>query len=149
MKELQTLLDANPCQSHIGIAHTRWATHGVPDEANAHPHISGDRVVIVHNGIIENYKTLKAQQLKSGFTFESETDTEVIAHQIMLHLRSEGDLLQAVSLACRDLKGAYALAVLDSEDPTRLIAARKGSPLVLGIGEDGNYVSSDAQQLHR
>ena len=147
VKELQTLLDANPCQSHIGIAHTRWATHGVPDEANAHPHISGDRVVIVHNGIIENYKTLKAQQLKSGFTFESETDTEVIAHQIMLHLRSEGDLLQAVSLACRDLKGAYALAVLDSEDPTRLIAARKGSPLVLGIGEDGNYVSSDAQAI--
>ncbi len=145
--ELEAALAADPRASRIGIAHTRWATHGVPDEANAHPHVSGDRVVIVHNGIIENHEALKAQQTERGFEFASETDTEVIAHQIMSYLGERGDLLQAVAAACRDLHGAYALGVLDSRDPERFIAARNGSPLVIGIGAHGNYISSDVRAL--
>ena len=147
VKELRAALEANPCQSQIGIAHTRWATHGAPDESNAHPHISSNRVVVVHNGIIENYKVLKEEQIKHGFVFESETDTEVIAHQIMFYLQQSDDLLSAVSSACRDLEGAYALAVLDSHNPSGLVAARQGSPLVLGIGQDGHYISSDVQAV--
>ena len=147
VSELETALNANPQKSHIGIAHTRWATHGVPDEANAHPHISNDRVIVVHNGIIENYEDLKSQQSSLGFEFLSETDTEVIAHQIMLHLNEKGDLLTSVAAACRDLEGSYALAVLDKQDPERFIAARNGSPLIIGISADGNYISSDIQAL--
>ncbi len=145
--ELENTLKADPRKSRIGVAHTRWATHGVPDEANAHPHISGNRVIVVHNGIIENYEELKARQTERGFTFASETDTEVIAHQIMLYLDEKGDLLQAVSATCRDLQGAYALGVLDSRDPERFIASRNGSPLIIGIGTGGNYISSDIQAL--
>ncbi len=145
--ELAAALAADPRESRIGVAHTRWATHGVPDETNAHPHISGARVIIVHNGIIENYEELKAQQIERGFEFASETDTEVIAHQIMSYLDEKDDLLQAVAAACRDLRGAYALGVLDSRDPERFIAARNGSPLIIGGGANGNYISSDIQAL--
>ena len=145
--ELEAALTAEPHESHIGVAHTRWATHGVPDESNAHPHISGDRVIVVHNGIIENYEVLKAQQIERGFEFTSETDTEVIAHQIMFYLDDERDLLQAVAAACRDLQGAYALGVLDSRNPDRFVAARNGSPLIIGVGKNGNYISSDVQAL--
>ena len=144
---LQAELEANPVDGHIGVAHTRWATHGVPDEANAHPHISSDRIVVVHNGIVENYQQLKEEQMKQGFVFESETDTEVIAHQIVLHLADTGDVLKAVAATCNDLKGAYALGVMDKESPSRFIAARNGSPLVIGLGENGNYISSDTQAL--
>ena len=145
--ELEATLNAAPCVSHIGVAHTRWATHGVPSETNAHPHISNNRVIVVHNGIIENHEPLKAHQIKQGFNFQSETDTEVIAHQIMYYLDEKKDLLSAVSAACRDLEGTYALGVLDKRDPLRFIAARNGSPLVLGVGDNGNYISSDTQAL--
>lgn len=147
--DLESALDADPRTSHIGVAHTRWATHGVPGEANAHPHISNDRVIVVHNGIIENYETLKTQQARNGFSFFSETDTEVIAHQIMYYLDEKEDLLTAVFAACRDLEGTYALGVLDKCEPGRVIAARRGSPLVIGAGNEGNYVSSDLQALIR
>ena len=145
--ELAVALDADPQESHIGVAHTRWATHGAPDESNAHPHVSGGRVVVVHNGIIENHEELKKRQTEQGFDFSSETDTEVIAHQIMLYLDKNDDLLQAVAAACRDLRGTYALGVLDGRDPERFIAARNGSPLIIGVGTHGNYVSSDVQAL--
>ena len=146
--ELEAALVAHPYQSHIGIAHTRWATHGAPDEANAHPHISENRVVVVHNGIIENYRELKARQIELGFEFTSDTDTEVIAHQIMHHFgNGAGDLLHAVAAACNDLHGAYALGVLDKHDPDCLVATRSGSPLIVGIGTNGNYISSDIQAM--
>ena len=141
--ELQTALAQHPCGGPVGIAHTRWATHGVPDEMNAHPHISSNRIVVVHNGIIENYQQLKVAQVQAGFVFDSETDTEVIAHQIMLSLRQTNNLIEAVAVACRALEGAYALAVLDRQAPDCLVAARNGSPLAIGIGEHGHYVASD------
>ncbi len=145
--DLSAALKAEPRSGNIGIAHTRWATHGAPDEANAHPHISNDRVVVVHNGIIENYEMLKQQQLAAGFSFESETDTEVIAHQIMLRLNKGGDLLTAVRDTLSELEGAYALSVLDAEHPESIVLARKGSPLIIGIGDDGNYAASDIQAM--
>lgn len=145
--DLSAALKAEPRSGNIGIAHTRWATHGAPDEANAHPHISNDRVVIVHNGIIENYEMLKQQQLAAGFSFESETDTEVIAHQIMLHLHKGSDLLTAVRDTLNELEGAYALSVLDAEHPESIVLARKGSPLIIGIGDDGNCAASDIQAM--
>jgi len=145
--ELQSALDADPCTGNAGVAHTRWATHGAPDEANAHPHISG-RIVIVHNGIIENYEALKKIQAERGFDFTSETDTEVIAHQIMWHLSRGGDLLRAVSLALKDLKGTYALGVIDVEQPGHIVLVRNGSPLVIGAGADGgHYAASDVHAL--
>jgi len=145
--ELQSALDADPCAGNAGVAHTRWATHGAPDEANAHPHISG-RIVIVHNGIIENYEALKKTQTERGFDFTSETDTEVIAHQIMWHLSRGGDLLRAVSLALKDLKGTYALGVIDVEQPGHIVLVRNGSPLVIGAGADGgHYAASDVHAL--
>lgn len=145
--ELHAAVDGSRCAGKVGIAHTRWATHGAPDEANAHPHISNDRVVIVHNGIIENFEALKRRQIAAGFSFESETDTEVIAHQIMFHLNRGGDLLTAVRDALHELEGAYALSVLDAEQPGAIVLARKGSPLVIGVGGDGNYAASDIQAL--
>lgn len=147
VSELRAALKKHPHCGHIGIAHTRWATHGVADEINAHPHISSNRVVVVHNGIIENYRQLKAVQLREGFTFDSETDTEVIAHQVMLSLRQTDHLLEAVAMACRTLEGAYALGVLDKQSPDCLVAARNGSPLVIGVDDNGNYISSDVHAL--
>lgn len=147
VSELKAVLQQEPCTGNIGMAHTRWATHGVPDEINAHPHISKNRVVIAHNGIIENYESLKQQQTKAGFTLESETDSEVIAHQIMIHLEQSNDILQAVRDAMADLTGSYALSVIDSQNPDKIILARKGSPLIIGAGQDGNYAASDIQAL--
>ena len=145
--ELQVAVDKQKLSGRIGIAHTRWATHGIPAQDNAHPHISGGRVVIVHNGIIENYETLKQQQAQLGFNFSSATDSEVVAHQIMYYLQQSYPLLEAVAHATRDLQGAYALGVLDRENPDRIIAARQASPLVIGIGSMGCYVASDAIAL--
>ena len=147
VSKLQELLVSKPCHSNIGIAHTRWATHGAPDKANAHPHISDNRIAIVHNGIIENYETLKKVQKSAGFEFGSETDTEVIAHQIIFYLRQNDDLLDAISKTINDLEGAYSLAVLDAQNPKRIILVREGSPLVIGIGENANYAASDIQAL--
>jgi len=129
-----------------GIAHTRWATHGVPSERNAHPHISGG-LAVVHNGIIENFEALRRELEELGYAFTSETDTETIAHLIQEQLKTAPDLLTAVRLAAGRLQGAYAIAVLRESDPGTLIVAREGSPLLLGLGEDGNYAASDASAL--
>jgi len=132
---------------NIGIAHTRWATHGEPSSLNAHPHISKNTVSVVHNGIIENYIELKNIQLKQGYKFESETDTEVIAHAIDKELNSNTPLIKSVQKAVSNLKGSYGLGIISSKHPDQIIAARKGSPLVIGIGEDGNYIASDQTAL--
>lgn len=149
VRELSKALDKFALAGELGIAHTRWATHGAPAENNAHPHICNNRVAIVHNGIIENFETLKAQQTAQGFNFTSDTDTEVIAHQIVFYLDQDNDFFTAVSRAAADLKGAYALGAIDKNDPQKLIAARNGSPLVIGKGENENFIASDVQALIR
>ncbi|WP_298233996.1 glutamine--fructose-6-phosphate transaminase (isomerizing) [uncultured Azohydromonas sp.] len=128
-----------------GIAHTRWATHGAPAEHNAHPHFSGDRVALVHNGIIENHEELRAELQGRGYAFASQTDTEVIAH-LVSHLY-EGDLFEAVQRATQRLRGAYAIAVFCRDEPQRVVGARQGSPLVLGVGQGENFLASDAMAL--
>ncbi|MDQ2694187.1 MAG: glutamine--fructose-6-phosphate transaminase (isomerizing) [Pseudomonadota bacterium] len=147
VKALEALLDTAPSVGALGIAHTRWATHGEPSERNAHPHVSGDAVAVVHNGIIENYKALREQLQAEGYRFESETDTEVVAHLIDHYLRREGDLLAAVRLAVAKLTGAYSLGVISRREPGRLVAAREGSPLVLGIGIGEHFIASDVFAL--
>ncbi|MFZ2269426.1 MAG: glutamine--fructose-6-phosphate transaminase (isomerizing) [Azonexus sp.] len=129
-----------------GIAHTRWATHGVPCEKNAHPHVSGS-IAVVHNGIIENYETLRRELTALGYEFTSDTDTESIAHLIQACLQGEPDLFKAVQIACRRLVGAFAIAVIDQNQPGKVIVAREGSPLLLGVSETGNYAASDASAL--
>ncbi len=131
--------------SHLGIAHTRWATHGVPSERNAHPHVS-ESLAVVHNGIIENYAELRAALMAEGYVFTSDTDTEVIAHLIQQIRKTTPDLFAAVQLATARLTGAYAIAVL-TEGEDRIIVARHGAPLLLGVGEDGHYAASDAAAL--
>jgi glucosamine--fructose-6-phosphate aminotransferase (isomerizing) len=131
-----------------GIAHTRWATHGVPNEKNAHPHICRKTVAVVHNGIIENHEQLRAEQKKKGFEFTSQTDTEVIVHQIYGYHVDQGlDLLAAVQRAVADFKGAYALGVVSIREPGRLVVARLGSPLVIGIGVGEHFIASDVAAL--
>ncbi|MBK7416040.1 MAG: glutamine--fructose-6-phosphate transaminase (isomerizing) [Dechloromonas sp.] len=129
-----------------GIAHTRWATHGIPSERNAHPHVSGS-IAVVHNGIIENYETLRGELTAQGYVFTSDTDTESIAHLIQSTLKTEPDLLKAVQIACRHLVGAYAIAVIDQNQPGKIIVSREGSPLLLGVSDTGNYAASDASAL--
>jgi glucosamine--fructose-6-phosphate aminotransferase (isomerizing) len=145
--KLENVLRTEPLSGTIGIAHTRWATHGFPSKKNAHPHICYERVAVVHNGIIENYEGLKQNQIEIGYRFTSTTDTEVIVHQIHFYLDQGHDLLKAVKMAVGDLKGSYALGVICSDEPTRLITTRRGSPLVLGLGPDGNFIASDIQAL--
>jgi glucosamine--fructose-6-phosphate aminotransferase (isomerizing) len=145
--KLENVLRTEPLSGTIGIAHTRWATHGFPSKKNAHPHICYERVAVVHNGIIENYEDLKQNQIEIGYRFTSTTDTEVIVHQIHFYLDQGHDLLKAVKMAVGDLKGSYALGVICSDEPTRLITTRRGSPLVLGLGPDGNFIASDIQAL--
>lgn len=147
IRELETALAGKPAAGTIGIAHTRWATHGSPSQANAHPHVCANSVAVVHNGIIENYESLKQQQLQQGYTFTSETDTEVIVHQIHHHLQHGTGLLQAVQRTVQDLEGAYALGVISTAEPEQLIATRRGSPLVIGLGENENYLASDMAAL--
>ena len=133
-------------QAVTGIAHTRWATHGVPSERNAHPHVSGS-IAVVHNGIIENYETLRSELTAQGYVFTSDTDTESIAHLIEATLKGEPDLFAAVQIACRRLVGAYAIAVIDHRQPGKVVVAREGSPLLLGVSDSGNYAASDASAL--
>src|SRR5215218_8154923 len=128
-----------------GISHTRWATHGAPVTMNAHPHFSREHIALVHNGIIENYEEIRHELQAAGFVFESQTDTEVITH-LVNHLYA-GDLLSAVQQAIKRLRGAYAIAVFCKDEPQRVIAARFGSPLVVGLGDDENFVASDAMAL--
>jgi glucosamine--fructose-6-phosphate aminotransferase (isomerizing) len=133
-------------QSVTGIAHTRWATHGVPCERNAHPHVSGT-IAVVHNGIIENYESLRTELSAQGYVFTSDTDTESIAHLVQATLKSEPDLFKAVQIACRRLVGAFAIAVIDHTQPGKIVVAREGSPLLLGVSDTGNYAASDASAL--
>ena len=130
---------------HIGIAHTRWATHGEPSETNAHPHFSNDRIAIVHNGIIENYKGIRERLLEKGYEFASATDTEVVAHLIDSHY--DGDLFAAVKKSVDELEGAFALGIIAIDDPRTLVACRRGNPLVLGLGIRENFVASDVSAL--
>src|ERR1700761_7752196 len=147
VRMLDEALEQAPTSGKIGIAHTRWATHGVPSERNAHPHISRDGVAIVHNGIIENHDELREELKRIGYVFVSETDTEVIAHRIHLHLQTVPDLFKAVRATVAELEGAYALAVVSEDDPDRLILAREGCPVVIGLGLEENFVASDAAAL--
>ena len=134
-------------QGHSGIAHTRWATHGRPAEHNAHPHTSSQQVALVHNGIIENHDELRVLQKEQGFVFSSETDTEVIVHQIDSHMQQGNDLLAAVQNTVAQLEGAYGLGVVSKLQPGTLIAARSGSPLLIGLGEGENFIASDMSAL--
>ena len=141
--ELKKLTDEQHFEGHIGIGHTRWATHGAPSERNAHPHVSGG-ISVVHNGIIENHDAIRARLRAQGYDFTSDTDTEVIAH--LINSKNTG-LFDAVQAAARELKGAYAIAVIGAADPTRLVVARMGAPLLLGVGEGENFAASDTSAL--
>ena len=147
VRKLEDALVTDPTHGGLGIAHTRWATHGVPSERNAHPHISKDGIAIVHNGIIENHEDLRAEAKREGYEFSSETDTEVIAHRIHHHLRVTGDLFKAVRATVSELEGAYALAVVSQDEPDRIVVARQGCPVVIGLGEHENFVASDVAAL--
>ncbi|THF62978.1 glutamine--fructose-6-phosphate transaminase (isomerizing) [Pseudothauera nasutitermitis] len=144
--ELAALAEREHASARIGIAHTRWATHGVPSERNAHPHISGG-LAVVHNGIIENFEAIKSALQARGYVFESDTDTEAIAHLIHSKLAAGADLFEAVRLATNELHGAYAIAVLAEAEPERAVVARSGAPLLLGVGEHGMYAASDTAAL--
>jgi len=145
--ELDTLWRASPLHGRTGIAHTRWATHGVPNEANAHPHVSRDTVAVVHNGIIENHAELRAELQKAGYAFTSDTDTEVIAHLVHKLVAEGKSLREAVSDATRRLRGAYAIAVLHRDHPGHVVGARRGSPLCVGVGIGEHFLGSDVQAL--
>ena len=147
VQELQSALDESPVEGGTGISHTRWATHGVPNETNAHPHLSGDEIAIVHNGIIENHEELRADLAKKGYAFTSDTDTEVIAHRIHFNLQAAGDFIGAVRMTVAELEGAYALAVMSTNHPEQLVIARQGAPAVVGIGIGENFVASDVAAL--
>ena len=144
---LSDAMEANPLAGHLGIAHTRWATHGEPSQINAHPHMSGDRLAIVHNGIIENYQELREELRADGFEFTSQTDTEVVAHLIEKHYRTLGNLHDSVRSAIARLRGAYALAVVHADEPEHLVVCREGSPLVIGVGIGENFIASDQLAL--
>jgi len=144
---LKALVDHSDIAGNLGIAHTRWATHGAPAERNAHPHMSGVRVAVVHNGIIENHRLLRDRLLALGYTFTSETDTEVIAHLMANKLEGGKDLYAAVVETAAELEGAYALAAASPEDADRIVVTREGSPLVIGLGEGENFIASDVAAL--
>lgn len=147
VQELESALEENPLRGVTGIAHTRWATHGVPSEINAHPHVSLPEIAVVHNGIVENFQELRDQLVADGYTFESETDTEVVAHRIRQYLKAGKDLTEAVKATVAELEGAYALAVMSRTEPDKLILARAGCPVVVGLGLDENFVASDVAAL--
>ena len=144
---LAAALGHEPLHGHTGIAHTRWATHGKPSEANAHPHMCEHTVALVHNGIIENHEQLRARQRELGFKFSSDTDTEVVVHQVYHYLQQGQCLLDAVRKVTADLEGAFALAIVSNREPGHLLVARSGSPLVIGLGANENFVASDTAAL--
>ena len=147
VEKLAESLQQHPLKGYLGIAHTRWATHGEPSEPNAHPHICNKKVAVVHNGIIENHAELREKQKAQGFVFSSETDTEVVVHQIQSYKMQGDDLLGAVKHAIADFEGAYALGVMSTDEPQRLIATRSGSPLVIGVGFGEYFIASDVAAL--
>ncbi|MEX5683853.1 MULTISPECIES: glutamine--fructose-6-phosphate transaminase (isomerizing) [Pseudomonas] len=148
VSELEQALESEPLVGRLGIAHTRWATHGAPCERNAHPHFSGD-LAVVHNGIIENHEALREQLKDLGYVFTSDTDTEVIAHLLEHKLKDLGDLTVALKATVKELHGAYGLAVISAKQPDRLVAARSGSPLVIGLGMGENFLASDQLALRQ
>jgi glucosamine--fructose-6-phosphate aminotransferase (isomerizing) len=147
VRDLEQLLEEEPLHGHCGIAHTRWATHGVPNTLNAHPHMSSGSVALVHNGIIENHEELRRELVAEGYEFSSDTDTEVIAHLVHRLVREGDDLFAAVRKAVRRLRGAYAIAVISDDEPGVVVGARAGSPLVLGVGFREHFLASDIHPL--
>jgi len=149
VSELEAFAEDKDLSGPVGIGHTRWATHGAPSDRNSHPHTSNDRrLAIIHNGIIENYATLKEELLRRGHQFNSDTDTEVLIHLIEeIYKNEKTDLLEAVRLALHEVSGAYAIVVMDSQQPDQLIAARKGSPMVIGVGQGEYFIASDATPI--
>ncbi|MET1068316.1 MAG: glutamine--fructose-6-phosphate transaminase (isomerizing) [Pseudomonas prosekii] len=149
VSELDMALEATPLVGRLGIAHTRWATHGAPCERNAHPHFSGQNLAVVHNGIIENHEALREQLKSQGYSFSSDTDTEVISHLLAHKLKDLPDLATALKATVKELHGAYGLAVISADQPDRLVAARSGSPLVIGLGMGENFLASDQLALRQ
>ena len=148
VSDLEKLVYAERPESQLGIGHTRWATHGEPSMVNAHPHVNEDNTLfLIHNGIIENYVSLKNGLIKEGYKFKSETDTEVLAHLIDHYLKLKHSLFQAVRYALNEVEGTYGIVVIYKNEPDKMVAARKGSPLVLGIGQNENFVASDVNAL--
>ncbi|MBX3008102.1 MAG: glutamine--fructose-6-phosphate transaminase (isomerizing) [Melioribacteraceae bacterium] len=148
VSDLEKLISPLKINSSIGIGHTRWATHGEPNDVNAHPHSNNEGTLfLIHNGIIENYLSLKSGLQKEGYEFKSETDTEVLAHLIDYYLKKKNNLFQAVRYALNEVDGTYGIAVIYKNEPEKIIVARKGSPLVLGIGDGENFVASDVNAL--
>ncbi|MEE9447239.1 MAG: glutamine--fructose-6-phosphate transaminase (isomerizing) [Arenicellales bacterium] len=145
---LETALALTPeNQDTIGIAHTRWATHGAATESNAHPHLSSGKLAIVHNGIIENHQSLREELIEAGYEFKSETDTEVILHEVDRQYKTHQDLYEAVRATVKRLKGAYAIGLIHSDEPRRIVGARSGSPMIVGIGDQAAYLASDMSAL--
>ena len=147
--ELDQALTSEPLLGRLGIAHTRWATHGAPCERNAHPHFSGADLAVVHNGIIENHEVLRERLQGLGYVFSSDTDTETIVHLLHHKLKEHSDLADALKAAIPELHGAYGLAVISAAQPDRLLAARSGSPLVIGLGMGENFLASDQLALRQ
>jgi len=147
VRDLEALLQASPIDGQCGISHTRWATHGVPNTENAHPHASGDQLALVHNGIIENHEELREELQQAGCRFSSDTDTEVMVHLVALLMDSGLDLFSAVRKAVGRLRGAFAIAVVSAREPGVIVGARKGSPLVLGVGDGEHFLASDIYPL--
>ena len=147
VRDLEALLEQTPLTGHCGIAHTRWATHGVPNTSNAHPHLSGETIALVHNGIIENHDALRDELQAAGYRFESETDTEVMVHLVHSLVAAGNDLFDAVRLAVRRLEGAFGIAVICASEPGVVVGARSGSPLVLGVGFNEHFLASDIHPL--
>jgi glucosamine--fructose-6-phosphate aminotransferase (isomerizing) len=147
VRDLEALLEETPLAGHCGIAHTRWATHGVPNKANAHPHVSGGTLALVHNGIIENHEELREELLSASYEFNSETDTEVLVHLIHQQIAGGADMFGAVREVAKRLRGAYAIAVVSAAEPGVVVGARSGSPLVLGIGFNEHFLASDIHPL--
>ncbi len=145
--DLTAQLASRPLSGTIGIAHTRWATHGAPSEQNAHPHVCGSKIAIVHNGIVENHESLRRELMATGAMLESETDSEIIAHLIVREIDAGRALLDSVAQACRRLEGAFAMAALSPKEPDTLIIVRVGSPLVIGLGDGESFVASDLDAL--
>ena len=147
VKKLQDALDQNVLSGKTGISHTRWATHGIPSENNAHPHLSDPDFALVHNGIIENYNDIKNNLIDRGYKFTSDTDTEAVVHLIHSHFDIQKNLLMAVKATIQELEGAYALAVISTHEPEKIVVARSGCPVVIGVGENENFVASDVAAL--
>src|SRR5438270_4354542 len=143
--DLAAQAEALDLHATTGISHTRWATHGAPTSDNAHPHLSSGEIAVVHNGIIENFEALRTRLQSQGYVFVTQTDTEVIAH--LIHAHYHGDLLHAVRDAVAEFQGAYAIAAITTREPGRIVGARAGSPLLVGVGEHDHFLASDASAL--